>query len=268
MLKKGQPQTIKGPAFILWLWLALLIPTNLCCAQSSKSEVEEEIVTFRETRFRVVRIAPARLQLFSKISDPHISIRLVGNRVRKSGRKLIFATNAGMYLKDFSPQGLHIEDGKEITPLNLRPGAPISLNGKKITPNFYLKPNGVFLVTTKDTAAVIESTRFSTSEIDVRLATQSGPLLIHEGRIHPAFREGSDSRKHRNGVGIDKSGYAVFAITDDAETVNFFDFAKLFEHLGCRNALYLDGVISVMSVNPIAGREPVGSLGGVLAVAE
>ena len=55
---------------------------------------------------------------------------------------------------------------------------------------------------------------------------------------------------HRNGVGVDGNQQLVFAITAKGERVNFWDFAGLFLKLGCRNALFLDGDISQMAVNP------------------
>ena len=75
-------------------------------------------------------------------------------------------------------------------------------------------------------------------------------MLLIDGQRHPAFREGSISKLHRNGVGVDREGRLVFAITDRDQKVNFWDFAGLFLKLGCKDALFLDGTISQMAVNP------------------
>jgi uncharacterized protein YigE (DUF2233 family) len=150
-----------------------------------------------------------------------------------TGRKLAFATNGGMFHADYKPVGLLVEDGIERSPLNLGSG-----DG-----NFFLKPNGVFLVSDDGTAAIVRSEKFPRSRHGVRAATQSGPLLVIDGKINPAFKEGSANRFVRSGVGVIDSHTVIFAISN--EPVNFWDFAHLFRDvLRCKNALYLDGAIS------------------------
>ncbi|RYD47306.1 MAG: hypothetical protein EOP85_05750, partial [Verrucomicrobiaceae bacterium] len=137
------------------------------------------------------------------------------------------------------PSGLHTEGGKQLRPINLAdaPG------------NFFLKPNGVCAVSDKPHIGTSEAWK-SQSDGKERWAIQSGPMLLINGKRHPAFREGSDSKLLRNGVGIDNKGQLVFAITDKGEMVNLWDFAGLFLQLGCKNALFLDGDISKMVTNP------------------
>jgi uncharacterized protein YigE (DUF2233 family) len=150
---------------------------------------------------------------------------------------LAFATNAGMFEPGHSPVGLLILNGEQITPLNLRDG----------TGNFYLKPNGVFVLTDAGTARVMETTSFETFLPRVLWATQSGPLLVHEGDIHPDLVAGSSNLQIRNGVGVRADGKIVFALS--LSPVNFYDFAVLFRaRLQCPNALYLDGQISAFYV--------------------
>jgi uncharacterized protein YigE (DUF2233 family) len=98
-------------------------------------------------------------------------------------------------------------------------------------------------------------------------AAQSGPLLLISGQRHPAFRKGSENKLHRNGIGVDAEKHFVCAITESGEVVNFWDFAGLFLSLGCQNALFLDGDISQMAVNPA---KPVESnqFGAMFVVAE
>jgi prepilin-type processing-associated H-X9-DG protein len=49
--------------------------------------------------------------------------------------------------------------------------------------------------------------------------------------------------KIRNGIGVKDQHTVVFAISDDP--VTFSTFARLFrDHLGCANALFLDGSVS------------------------
>ena len=138
--------------------------------------------------------------------------------------------NGGMYKKDNSPEGLYIENGKVLMPLNTTNG-----NG-----NFYLKPNGVFYISSKNIPAIITTEKFKNSNI--KYATQSGPMLVIDGQIHAAFKQGSTNLNIRNGVGILEDGKVVFAMSK--EEINFYDFANYFKKLGCKNALYLDGLVS------------------------
>ena len=43
-----------------------------------------------------------------------------------------------------------------------------------------------------------------------RFATQSGPMLVIDGKIHPAFIEDSTDRKPRNGVGVSSPTEGAF----------------------------------------------------------
>lgn len=146
-------------------------------------------------------------------------------------RKLEFAMNGGMYKKDFSPQGLFIENQQIISDID-------TTNGEG---NFYLKPNGVFYLTI-DNIPVICSTSDFRNDKKIKYATQSGPMLIIDGQIHPAFKQGSTNLNIRNGVGILPGNRILFAMSRTG--INFYDFAAYFKNQGCRYALYLDGFIS------------------------
>ncbi|MCE0482950.1 MAG: phosphodiester glycosidase family protein [Methylacidiphilales bacterium] len=157
--------------------------------------------------------------------------------VTAQGGKLVFAANAGMYEVDTRPVGLLVQNGAEQSPLNLKDG----------TGNFYMKPNGIFLVNDKHEALVVESSTYPALLSPAVWATQSGPLLVHGGDILPDFMQDSKNRKVRSGVGVRKNGLIVFAISRGP--VNFYDFASLFlDKLKCPNALYLDGEISAFYV--------------------
>jgi uncharacterized protein YigE (DUF2233 family) len=144
---------------------------------------------------------------------------------------LVFAMNAGMYKKDFSPQGLFIEDQKTITLLDSSQG-----NG-----NFYLKPNGIFYIRKDQLPVIVPTTNFR-DDGEIAYATQSGPMLVIDGEIHPAFKKNSANLNIRNGVGILPDNRIIFAMSK--KEINFYEFAKYFKKLGCNNALYLDGLIS------------------------
>ncbi|MEO6719284.1 MAG: phosphodiester glycosidase family protein, partial [Ferruginibacter sp.] len=57
-----------------------------------------------------------------------------------------------------------------------------------------------------------------------------------------AFKKGSANLNVRNGVGILPDNKIVFAMSK--KEINFYDFAEYFKSIGCKNALYLDGLIS------------------------
>lgn len=150
--------------------------------------------------------------------------------VEKQGKKLLFGMNSGMFMEDFSPVGLFIENGKTLQKLNTR-----SAGG-----NFYMKPNGVFFITKQGKAGVSTSEDFKPN--NVQYATQSGPMLVVNGQLHPDFKEGSANVNIRNGVGILPDGKVLFAMSKTE--INFYDFAQFFKNKGCKNALYLDGFVS------------------------
>jgi uncharacterized protein YigE (DUF2233 family) len=163
--------------------------------------------------------------------------------------------NAGMYHRDLAPVGLYIEEGTEVTPLVTREGPG----------NFGLLPNGVFCI--GETFRVIESRTFKEDRPDCRFATQSGPMLVIGGKLHPRLLPGSDSLNIRNGVGVSKDGTrAVFAISNDE--VNFDAFARLFrDALGLPDALYFDGNISRLyapSLDRHDGGFPMGPIVGTV----
>lgn len=161
------------------------------------------------------------------------------------GLQLSFAMNAGMYHPDRAPVGLYVQDGTEHSKL-------ITSDGPG---NFGLLPNGVFCV--GDSFAVIESRTFAKTKRACTYASQSGPMLVIDGELHPKFLRGSASKNIRNGVGVSADGTkAVFAISNDP--VNFHAFARLFrDGLGLPNALYFDGKISRLYA-PDLGRNDLG----------
>ena len=216
--------------------------------------------TFAQKRFTVCRVDLAKqpLHLFwrDESGAPFRSFEALDRSLRGRGRKLTFAMNAGMYHGDFSPVGLYVEEGKQLRALNLSGGEG----------NFFLHPNGIFAVT-RSGARVVESSTYPSIQKTTLLATQSGPMLVLDGRIHPAFRAESQSRLFRNGVGVVSPQQVVFAISE--EPVNFYEFAQLFrDTLHCRNALFLDGTISVLYSSEINRSDKKMDLGPIIATTD
>jgi len=103
-----------------------------------------------------------------------------------------------------------------------------------------MQPNGVFYITNSNKGYVVPSVNFSKE--NVKFATQSGPMLVINNKIHSNFRKGSKNLNIRNGVGILQNGKLLFAMSK--QKINLFDFASYFKKQGCKNALYLDGFVS------------------------
>jgi len=173
-----------------------------------------------------------------------------------SGKTLAFAMNAGMFHPDFKPVGLLVIDGKTITPINRRQG----------TGNFFLQPNGVFMLDASG-ARVLSTEEFA--GFSPRFATQSGPMLVHGGEIPaiPAFSPKSRSRHIRNGVCVKSKHLIAFVISETR--VSLYDFARFLQaELDCSEALYLDGTISSLFAPPLKRADDHATLGPMFAVAE
>ena len=182
-----------------------------------------------------------RLNWKDKDGQPYGTVGAFADASKRSGPPLLFAMNAGMYHADGTPVGLYIEGGEQLVKANTAAGPG----------NFHLKPNGVFYVAGNE-AGVMETGRFLKAHPKAEFATQSGPMLVIEGKLHPKFSANGPSLKIRNGVGVRDAHTVVFAISN--EGVSFGDFGRLYrDTLKCPNALFLDGSISSLYA-PSAGR--------------
>ena len=188
------------------------------------------------------------LRLFLTAPDgrPYGTFDRVQAALGAEGKALAFAMNGGMYHPDRRPVGLYLELGEEAQRLITSAGPG----------NFGMLPNGVFCIR-ENGFAVVESRAYAVAPPACRYATQSGPMLVIDGAMHPRFLPHSSSRHIRNGVGVSADGSrAVFSISD--APVNFHEFARLFrDHLGTPNALYFDGRVSRLHA-PELGRSDLG----------
>lgn len=217
--------------------------------------------SYQSIPYTICEVDPAQEQLELFLKDENDKVYgyfgLIDEALGQRGQHLVFATNAGMYHEDRSPVGLYIEDGVQMQRVisNEGPG------------NFGLLPNGL-LCLRPGRADVFETTRYIDQAPKCTDATQSGPMLVIDGKLHPRFLANSTSRFIRNGVGTTADGdRVVFAISDAA--VTFYEFGTLFrDHLKLPNALYLDGNISRLRADDLersgTGFRPLGPIIGVV----
>ncbi len=223
--------------------LLLLWPLSVAAAEC-------ENVTWQNDRYTVCRVKPAEeeLRLFLRDAQGEVfgHFRRIDGVLSNKGMRLGFAMNAGMYHDDRAPVGHYVEDGKEEMRVisNAGPG------------NFGLLPNGV-LCLRPGRADVVETLRFQAENLSCKHATQSGPMLVIDGKLHPRFLEDGTSKFIRNGVGTTEQGdKAVFAISNNV--VNFHTFGRFFrDYLQLPQALYFDGNISRLHA-PDLGRSDAG----------
>jgi prepilin-type processing-associated H-X9-DG protein len=216
-----------------------------------------EFILFEGTRFTACRYRRGADRIELVLDPGGKPLRSLPNLQRHLGpraQQLRFAMNAGMFDRAGRPIGLYMEEGRERRPLNRRDGPG----------NFHLKPNGVFSVDDTGRVAVTAAERFRLGP-QVRWATQSGPMLVIDGDLHPRFSADGSSLYVRNGVGAADADTAWFAISE--EPVSFGRFARFFrDRLGCANALFLDGSVSSLWDRPAGRVDAFPLLGPLIAV--
>ena len=161
-------------AALLWL----VVPAGLASAEPCRA------MTFEGANYIVCSfdLTATDLRIFWRKADgtPYGGFPALAEDLKSRGLMLKFATNGGMYDEDLTPVGLYIEDGRELKPANT-----VDASG-----NFHMKPNGVFYVDGTE-AGVMETGRFLKARPAAKFATQSGPMLVIDGKLHPRFIPGS-----------------------------------------------------------------------------
>lgn len=236
-----------------WLKAMLLLMIVVGGGGGGSVAGEVEVIEVGATRYLVYRIPRAeqgRLELhwLDEKGQPLANFGGLQQHLARQDKRIEFAPNGGIYERGPKPCGLTIGDGKELVPLNLADGYG----------NFFLKPNGVFFVDDRLGAGVLEATAYARAGMKPRIATQSGPMLLSKGVIHPAFNPASTNLRQRSAVGVRKvDGEILFVVTDrrapDQRRVSFHQMATFFLDQGCEDALFLDGDISDFAVRPEVG---------------
>lgn len=242
------------------LLLAALLLTA-CGPRTSRDGVDAACseVTFETSRFTVCQARPDKHDLIlvdrGAAGRPMRNFDSLDDRLGTRFRQVAFAMNAGMFDEKGVPIGYYVEDGAQQVALNTREGPG----------NFHLRPNGVFYGDARGWHVATTQSFASGKPEHVRFATQSGPMLMIAGKLHPQIADNGTSLQIRNGVGVSPDGSAWFAIS--REPVSFGRFARLFrDRLGAPDALYLDGAVSRLW-DPVAGRMDGGPDIGPIVVA-
>ncbi len=243
---------------ILTIFLILLTLTTVAAPQSNGVLVRQ--LEFNGNKFTVVSadLRLVQIKMFWKdvSGKPFSSLKNLEQHLTKNNIRLLAATNAGIFDTSQAPLGLHIERGKVLHPLKTR---------RSGYGNFYLQPNGVFYLA-KSGARILETLEFERISPAALEATQSGPMLVRNGKIHAAFQKNSFNRLPRNTIGVENSQKVHLVISDD--WVNFYDTALFMRDvLKCQNALYLDGSISAMRI-PNSREDDDGEFGGMIGIVQ
>ncbi|CAI8368318.1 MAG: Uncharacterised protein [Hyphomonas sp. TMED17] len=223
---------------MLKLYVGSTLALIAACSSANIAENSPcEPVSFRDDAYIICRFDAGTddIQMFHSDASgqPYSQFDRLSEAMAAQNKTLVFAMNGGMYHEDRQPVGYYQDRYGERAMVNTNDGPG----------NFHLKPNGVFWLN-DGSAGILESQRFLDAGITADYASQSGPMLVIDGELHPQINPEGRSRKRRNGVGVAADNQTViFAISD--EPVSFFEFSSLFKDmLGTPNALYLDGQVS------------------------
>ena len=185
--------------------------------------------------FRWLWADPADIRFVwrDETGNPYGQLQAGREALEDRGERVVVITNGGIHRPGLIPSGLYVEDGAELTPLNQGSGSG----------NFFLQPNGVFWI--GDGVAGVDTTEEYAAGAGGRMvhaAVQSGPMLVIDSVINPAFSESSTSTHRRNAVGVDAEGRVLLIMAERAVTL--WAMADRCRELGAVAALYLDGTLS------------------------
>ncbi|MEM7327277.1 MAG: phosphodiester glycosidase family protein [Pseudomonadota bacterium] len=252
------------------IWVIILVSTLLAACVPAPSSVDESesraiqncrTIEHQGDAYSVCSFAIAQhdIRLFHSDAEgtPYFQFSTLERELDEQGETLIFAMNGGMYHDDRRPVGFYRDQFGDQANVNTNDGPG----------NFHLKPNGVFWLT-PERAGVSESQAFLDAGLDPIYATQSGPMLVIDGGLHPGLNPDGTSHRRRNGVGVSADGRTVhFAISDAA--VTFHEFATLFrDEIKVPNALFLDGQVSRIYAPEIDRNELGADLGPIVGVVD
>lgn len=248
----------------LALCMTLLAPTSAGAQETGISNFNAVqspcfAATFEDSHFTVcsvdTHIQDIALEWTDRRNAPLRSFQRLKSELGPNARRVRFAMNAGMFDVRGTPIGLFVENGRRRVALNEGQGAG----------NFYLQPNGVFWEDEGGAVGVEPTETYALRQKTPRLATQSGPMLVFDGKLNSQIAVDGPSKFIRNGVGIRGPHEAMFVVSEDP--VSFGRLARFFrDELHCPNALYFDGAISSLWAPQLHRMDDAYPLGPMLVV--
>lgn len=231
----------------------------------SATAAPERASACRAVEFEAVELThciadPARHRIRTALApdggEPWRSLSAFAKALGAKASDIAFATNAGMFDGEGRPIGYYVEGGERLKELNRASGSG----------NFHLSPNGVFFGGGGSWRVLPSDAFYATVGDRPQFGTQSGPMLVVDGKLHPELQDDGPSVRIRNGVGVDEQGRAHFVISNTP--LSFGKLARFFrDELETPNALYLDGSVSALW-DPASGRLDKGAPIGPLLVVE
>ena len=232
-------------------------PSETATVASSVESACRSII-FEDTPLTHCLANPARHRISMDLGPsgeaPYRSLTAFSRQRGENG--VAFAMNAGMYDDEGKPIGYFVEGAERLKTLNTADGEG----------NFHLKPNGVFYGTAGEWH--VRTTEDFLANVTERpeFGTQSGPMLVIDGKLHPEITQDGPSRLIRNAVGVDAQGRAHFVISN--APISFGKLARFYrDRLKTPNALFLDGNVSQLW-NPATDRLDTGAPIGPIVVVE
>lgn len=218
---------------------------SACSSMSFEGVILTHCIADPEKHTISTALAPASGQNFGTIK---------GWAAGRDASNIAFVMNAGMYGDDLKPIGYFVQESERLVEVNRQDGPG----------NFHMKPNGIFFGSDGRWRVLDTDTFYRTIGDRPKFGTQSGPMLVINGELHPDFQDNGPSRAIRNGVGVDEAGKAHFVISE--EPISFGQFARFFrDELKTPNAMFLDGNVSSLW-DPAKERMDNGRVGPLLVV--
>lgn len=169
------------------------------------------------------------ISLLDKISRDNLTQTGITNSLFKDESKF-FAITAAMFDDDNLPPGLLISRSTKYKNLNINDGGG----------NFYLKPNGVFSISSDGQVNIQETLKFDQTSHN-SFAIQSGPMLVIDNKLNDILPNDSPNLNIRTAVGL-SDDELVFVISKSE--VNFFQLAEFMKtEMKCSNALHLESAV-------------------------
>lgn len=250
---------------LLLTLFVLLSSTVAFIANANDSDPTVQKLSIHNHNFKAVEIKPEKLQLHWKNEQgqPYDNFSQLKKQLNQKQQTVRVMMNAGIYTNNDQPAGLHIENNQQQHAVNRRTGKG----------NFHLQPNGIFYLTNKNFPAIRTTASFvkkygNNPQKHIRLATQSGPMLLINGKINQQFKEYGGSLYSRNGVCVTQDDRVLFFATAIFSKSNLYHFAQAALQFGCHNALYLDGSISKLYIKGDNTIFHLGYFVGILTEAE